>query len=491
MQKKIWGLAGLVSLCLLTTNVEAVKLAEVNAAVTGKDNLETVTLYGDKLSSGSDYYHNLLLMVTDKEGKLKTAFTPSIRGGYFPFLKTVSRAGTQTEILLAVAQGEADRDVAYRLVDFSNPDKVKETFSGIDNFGITTTTQYLEGRRFRVSCDLSGAAKVFEAAVGESDQLHVFDAAGKVQKAYLRPQVTKIVALTPVQEKLLSTQNILDADGTTLLGQLYITWDWDKEKQVWVPGSVHWDTTDTDEDVKLEKARVNSSAAAGNWQLYNRTYVHQGVEISYPEVAVAGKPDVQNKINAVIQDWLKTDTKNSQQAYRLEFTGPRLLSMLAFRQTGEDQVTEKIFNFNMETGATIPFQDMFNYKDQDFKALLNLLGVPQNSVQGLPRDWYYNGGTFVFILPEADIGRKKEYRGEKVVPVEKNMLPGSGSEIKKTGKKVAVAGESREKLKKQPVPKAVFNADGSFTKGQPQEVGIGAGYLVKFVIDKKLPSSNR
>lgn len=491
MQKIIWGLAGLVSLCLLTTNVEAVKLAEVNAAVTGKDNLETVTLYGDKLSSGSDYYHNLLLMVTDKEGKLKTAFTPSIRGGYFPFLKTVNRAGAQTEILLAVAQGEADRDVAYRLVDFSNPGKVKETFSGIDNFGITTTTQYLDGRRFRVSCDIHGNAKVLESGMGESDQLHVFDAAGKVQKAYLRPQVTKIVALTPVQEQLLSTQNILDADGTTLLGQLYITWDWDKEKQVWAPGSVHWDTTDTDEDVKLEKARVNSSAAAGNWQLYNRTYVHQGVEISYPEVAVAGKPDVQNKINAALQDWLKADTKNSQQAYRLEFTGPRLLSMLAFRQDGEDQVTEKIFNFNMETGAMVSFQDMFIYKDNDFKALLNLLGVPQNSVKGLPRDWYYNGGTFVFILPEANIGKSKEYNSEKkVVPAEKAVLPANGTDAKKPVKKMDIK-DDRRNLKKQPLPKAVFNADGSFTKGQPQEIGIGAGYLVKFVVDKKLPSSNK
>jgi hypothetical protein len=151
----------------------------------------------------------------------------------------------------------------------------------------------------------------------------------------------------------LSTQKIFDADGTTLLGQLYITWNREKEGGLGAPGSTSGRDGCRMTNPRWKKSKVNSSAAAGNWQLYSRSYVHQGVEVAYPEVAVTGAPEVQNKINDCDPGWLQEDKKNCQQAYRLEFAGPRLLSMIAFRQDGEGQITEKIFNFNMETGAEI------------------------------------------------------------------------------------------------------------------------------------------
>ena len=61
--------------------------------------------------------------------------------------------------------------------------------------------------------------------------------------------------------------------------------------------------------------------------------------------------------------------------------------------------------------------------------------------------------------------------------------------MQKLQKKAVVAKKQEAKLKKRAIPKAVFNPDGSFTKGQPLEVGVGAGYLVKFVNDKRLPAS--
>ena len=484
MQKKMWGLAGLLSICLLATPAEAAKLAELEASLTGTGSEETVALYGDQLSGGSNYYHNLLLLVSDKEGKLKTAFTPSIRGGYYPLLKTFATADKHQEVILAAAQGAADTDVAYRVIDFSHPGKVKETFSGSENFGVTTTAQYQDGRRFRVICHLEGAPKILDAAVGDKDSLHVFDAEGQVQKTYLRPQVTNLVALTPVDGRLLSTQKIFDADGTTLLGQLYITWN--REKENWEPREVHLDVTDAGDESKLEKSKVNSAAAAGNWQLYSRSYAHQGVEVAYPEVAVTGAPVVQNKINDALQSWLKEDKKNCQQAYRLEFVGPRLLSLIAFREEGEGQITEKIFNFNMETGEEIAFKEMFNYRDKDFLPLLNLIGQPKDSIKDLPRDWYFNGGTFVFILPEADL---KGHTGDGYGQASFIPTPAEKAERQKLQKKAVVAKKQEAKLKKRAIPKAVFNPDGSFTKGQPLEVGVGAGYLVKFVNDKRLPAS--
>jgi hypothetical protein len=93
-----------------------------------------------------------------------------------------------------------------------------------------------------------------------------------------------------------------------------------------------------------------------------------------------------------------SDKENEQQAYRLEFAGPSLLSFVAFKEDANNIVTEKMFNFNMKTGNTISVKEMFNYKDKDFLPILNLLGRPKNSVTSLPIAWYYNGGTFVFIL---------------------------------------------------------------------------------------------
>jgi hypothetical protein len=43
--------------------------------------------------------------------------------------------------------------------------------------------------------------------------------------------------------------------------------------------------------------------------------------------------------------------------------------------------------------------------------------------------------------------------------------------------------------KKAIVPQAWTAPDGSFIRGQHKEVGVGAGYMVKFVTDKKLPLS--
>jgi hypothetical protein len=160
---------------------------------------ETVTLYGDTLAGGSNYYHNLMLMVTDADGKLITAYTPSLKGGYNLLLsKAPAGKGSKKEtVILAAPQGTAGESVAYRVLDFGKSDKVKETFTDVDSLGITTSTAYLSGNRFKVSCDVNGSLRLLEGDVNGSDKLHVFDTDGNVQKQYLRPMVTGLLSLIP------------------------------------------------------------------------------------------------------------------------------------------------------------------------------------------------------------------------------------------------------------------------------------------------------
>jgi hypothetical protein len=106
----------------------------------------------------------------------------------------------------------------------------------------------------------------------------------------------------------------------------------------------------------------------------------------------------------------------------------------------------------------------------------------------LPRDWYYNGGTFVFILPEADLTKDAGRWWQMTVAILSPRRPKKLSR-RNLSSQAAAAKQQEVKLKQRAVPKAVFNPDGSFTKGQPLEVGVGAGYLVKFVNDKRLPAS--
>lgn len=517
MRRWIAGLAGLLFLGWSAAPARAAKLAEIKADLTGKESGEMVSLYGDKMTDGN-YYQHLLLLVNDRDGKLKTAYKPSLQGGYDPLLKKTAAVKGREELILSVGQGGSAEAMSYRVLNFSKPEKVQETFTGVDNLGVTTSARYLDGRKFIVTC----RGSVLQDSVSTDDILHVFDAAGRVQKPYLRPMVTGIVSLTAWDGRIFTSQNIMDADGSTLLGRLYTIWDWEKDK--WQPINVQLEAADQREEKDLRQAKVNSDAAAGNWKLFNRRYIQAGVEVNYPEVAVEGDQQLQNKINDQLQKWVHADDHLYQQAYRVDFAGPRMISLVAFKENNQRVIREKIFNINMQTGETLPLKKMFNYQDKDFLPLLNLLGHPQNAVKSLPENWYYNGGTFTFVLPKDEAptkevlaaAEKKLAAAEKVLAKAEKNLAVAEKDSAAAEKKSFSAGKDpaavqienkltadkvlSEKLaakkaylkkmsrKKQPLP--VSAPDGSFVKSEPQLVSIGAGYLVKFVIQKNLPASH-
>ena len=66
---------------------EPVCLASIEADTDGNGTQETAELWGNKLTGGSSYYGDLLLMIKDGSGKLITAYTPSLEGGYANILQ--------------------------------------------------------------------------------------------------------------------------------------------------------------------------------------------------------------------------------------------------------------------------------------------------------------------------------------------------------------------------------------------------------------------
>ena len=138
MFKTLAGLAGALWLWQAASCLaEPVNLALVQADIDGNGEKETVELYGEKLNEESGYYHNLLVLVRGRDGKMQTAYAPLLQGGYGCLLETMPQRGGWENVVLSAAQGGDGGDVAFRILDFKNPKQVKERFTGADNLGLT------------------------------------------------------------------------------------------------------------------------------------------------------------------------------------------------------------------------------------------------------------------------------------------------------------------------------------------------------------------
>ena len=402
MLKTLTALAGIFWLwqaaaCLAAPAV----LASLEADIDGNGQEETIELYGDKLNEQSRYYRNLLVLVRGQDGKMQTAYTPDLQGGYGFLLEKIPQKSGETNVVVSAAQGRDGSSVAFRILDFKNRKQVRERFTGSDNLGLTAVAAYLPQHRYKVTYEIAGQTReqVQEINNGE-DSLRVYDEQGSLLKAYLRPQVSNLRSLTAYQDQLFTRQDILDADGTTVLGQVELVWS--QKDQVWTPIQAVLKNTDGDSTQELVRSRVNINAGSDNWQLYSRGYWLKGLEINYPVVAVNEKPEVQNAVNQVLSNWLKGSHVEDERAYRVEFAGPNLLSLILFREGKDGKIKKEIVNFDMRTGRRLSVKDVFRVEDKDFLRVLSLVGMPQQEIETIPENWYFNGRVFTFIVPRDE-----------------------------------------------------------------------------------------
>ena len=523
MFKTLAGLAGALWLWQAASCLaEPVNLALVQADIDGNGEKETVELYGEKLNEESGYYHNLLVLVRGRDGKMQTAYAPLLQGGYGCLLETMPQRGGWENVVLSAAQGGDGGDVAFRILDFKNPKQVKERFTGADNLGLTAAAAYLPEHRYKVNYKLEGKdEEQVEDITSSEDRQKVYDEAGKLVKPYLRPQVGNLSSLTAYQDRLYTRQNVVDADGSTVLGVLDLTWS--QKEQVWKPTAARVMNADWDNEQELIRSRVNVNAGTDNWQLYSRGYWLKGVEINYPVVAVNEHPEVQDAINREISAWLKGSFVEDERAYRVEFAGPNLLSLILFREGQDGNINKNIVNFDMRTGRKLSVRDVFKVEDKDFLKVLGLVGMPRQELKAVPENWYFNGRVFTFVVPKDTLvpaGKSTAAPKAKAVKVVKptEVKP---VKVKSTGVKPAVeakpAAETKPAVEVKPAVEAkpavevkpAAAAQPAATKVRPktavkaparagkkvklnvrtQEMIVSSMDLYNFVRDKALPAS--
>ena len=126
-------------------------LALLQLDVDGNGSLETVELYGGKMTRGSSYRNDFLLLLKGSDSELLTAYVPSINGGYDCSLEKARFTGRGEQLILSVGQGGDDGSIEYRIIDFADPKAVKEIFTSSDNAGVAATAEFVPDFRSKIA----------------------------------------------------------------------------------------------------------------------------------------------------------------------------------------------------------------------------------------------------------------------------------------------------------------------------------------------------
>lgn len=474
LKKTVAGMMAVLLLGLSSQSFAATTLAEIKADALGDGQQMTVELSGERMTAGSGYYEKLMLMLKNADGKMVTAWKPDMDGGYHGFLQKVpSGEEGRDDILLLVSQGGENPGLTARILDFKDPKKVQEEFSSADSLGITSTAEYMDDYKVKVTCHVpvfedasldpallrksivevllgtgelklpedKATLKEVEFTMEAQNVLGVYDKDGKVVKPYLKPRVTGLISLAKHNGMLYSVQNVLSADLQTVLGQLSATWE--KHDGRWHPVSVQLRNDDLAKNIMDKGAGVNSVEGAGDWRLFPQTIWQGETQISYPLVSVDGKPELQNRINDLLRETAKERKLEEGVTYNVEFAGKRLLSLSLYRVDPEgEEVAADVYNVDMKTGKDIPLDKMFDTRNKDFVAALNLVGTPRNAFTRVkPDTWFYDGEHFHFRGDEKKDARLagKDIPGKKKAVLEEQSEAASKTDAVKPAEESAEA----------------------------------------------------
>ncbi len=454
LKQIITGLSALLLMTVPFSSVQAALLAKIEADVDGSGEKKAVELTGEKKIPGSNYYSDLWILIRDRDGKMVTAWKADLDGGYYCLLEKLPVSGkeekegkakkkkeakpdrkTKTEndaarceeelttllkeigeengkgdtkekepvkitdkphdqIFLTASQGGKNAAVNCRILDFSDKKQVREVFSGSDALGITAKAGYRPDFTFTVECSLpegESTERILTFSGKAENILHLYHEDGSIAKPYLRPQVTEVTALTPLAGRFFTEQNVLAANRQDLLGKLSVRWA-HKEGR-WIPEEVRLTETKNEE---TESDTANQADGAGNWKIYPRRAFIGDRSISRPVVAVEEKPELQNRINQVLEDWFKKAPEEEERAFQVKFAGPNLLSLELGRRNRKGEVIRELYNFNMQNGDNLKIGDMFNVGAPDFIRVVNLTGKPADAfTDSRPAFWHVTGNHYI------------------------------------------------------------------------------------------------
>lgn len=393
--------------CNVAVAAEPVCLASIEADTDGNGMQETAELWGTQLTGGSNYYGNLLLLIKDNGGKLITAYTPSLEGGYAHLLQKGHFTGKGEQVVLRSLSGAA-QTMQVRIIDAALPDAVQEIYTGSDNLGVKVNAAFKMD--FTAQFDFDGETQSAKLPHGQDYYLDygLYDENGNLLKPYRTPQsimngVTVIKGRDGAMDKILTLQNVSGIDSSDVLAKISGEWEYERGWQLKDHGFYT-------QIVQNDDFRRN--LLFGNGMLYRQQAVKDGSSVIYPLMAVDGQPRLQNTINDELQKvWQPyadaLGTTSCELDYTVPFAGPEMMSLVFFgvMGEGESEIFERLpLNIEMETGRVLEIGDVLDTENPDLLPVLAILGAGNNVDFGteVPSSWYYNGKNLVFCQKMKD-----------------------------------------------------------------------------------------
>lgn len=366
------------SCCIsIPVSAENVRLAAVETSVSGA--AMDIELWGDKLPSG--YADDLMLLFKNKDGNIKAAYNPTVKGGYNCMMDMVSIGGEGSQLLLAVGQGNWQRSTEYRIIDFRDYKDIKEIFSAEDNYGVVKKAQMQEDRLQVTMCDGSSSSMQVDSALLE-----------EIPTERRQAQAEKIASLTAKdidgdgQEEVLTVQKIT-ADKKAL-ADVGAVWKLNKDSK--------WDCSGFTILVAGNVAKsntINEGRDGDGYTILPRKIVAPNGEATYPVVTYKDNIQLQNKVNELLKQQSagyleKFVSGEADMAFNVLRADKDLLSIQLI--SGKSSFVHHHVNIDPQTGEVIKLNDILQADNPDLLPLLNLLNTNKNVefTEGLPSEWY-------------------------------------------------------------------------------------------------------
>ena len=236
----------------------------------------------------------------------------------------------------------------------------------------------------------------------------LYDANGNLLKPYRAPQaqmsgVTVVKGTDGARDWLATLQNVSGVNGEDVLAKIAGSWEYDHG----------WQLLDREFYTQIvQNGEFRRNLVFGNGMLYRQQAVLDGSSVTYPLMAVEGKPELQNTINNELQKvWQPyadaLGTTSCELDYTSPFAGAEMMSLVFFGVMGEgdEEIFERLpLNIAMDTGKVLDIGDVLDTKNPDLLPVLALLGAEDkvDFSKEVPSSWYYNGKNLVFCQKMKD-----------------------------------------------------------------------------------------
>lgn len=415
---------------------QASLLAETELALGSKSC--TAQLYGEVLGGG--YAKDLLLLVKDREeGRLLSAYSPDISGGYGCRLEAVPVTGRGEQLLLLVQEGDWRRPQQVRLLDFAQPKAVRQLFDAGCSRGLIQQAALAEagGRLQLTTRDGQTAAVALDQEVtpeagrqlawGGLDSVVPLDldgdglmelltvekvsyggqalarlgaawhyqggaqAASSEDQAQAPQQATRQASQQGPQQALQDWLAEARQVGTALQGGRPVAAApaqsnparlWQRQGLVLLAARA-----------VSKDNRVNQGVNESFYRVWPQAALRPGGEATLPLLTVSGDSQLQNRLNAALrpysqQAWQNFKEGKEDAAYQVLTAADKVLSLELL--TGREQVRRRYLNLDPHSGKELPLKALLATEDPGLRPLLAALSTnPKlDFKKGLPQDWY-------------------------------------------------------------------------------------------------------